>query len=87
MDLPNPGIEPGSPDLQEDSLPTELSGKPIVKIYIHTKNVYVNVHSKICNSPKVKRKQPKCLNDEWVNKIGCMYTMKEVDRHKRSHII
>ena len=28
MDLPDPGIEPGSPVLQVDSLPTELSGKP-----------------------------------------------------------
>ena len=28
MDLPDPGIEPGSPALQADSLPTELSGKP-----------------------------------------------------------
>ena len=28
-DLPNPGIEPRSPTLQEDSLTTELSGKPI----------------------------------------------------------
>ena len=28
-DLPNPGIEPGSPALQADSLPTELSGKPM----------------------------------------------------------
>ena len=27
-DLPNPGIEPGSPALQADSLPPELSGKP-----------------------------------------------------------
>ena len=27
-DLPDPGIEPGSPPLQVDSLPTELSGKP-----------------------------------------------------------
>ena len=27
-DLPNPGIQPGSPALQEDSLPTELPGKP-----------------------------------------------------------
>ena len=27
-DLPKPGIEPGSPALQADSLPTELSGKP-----------------------------------------------------------
>ena len=28
-DLPNSGIKPGSPALQVDSLPTELSGKPI----------------------------------------------------------
>ena len=27
-DLPNPGIKPGSPALQADSLPTEISGKP-----------------------------------------------------------
>ena len=27
-DLSDPGIEPGSPALQADSLPTELLGKP-----------------------------------------------------------
>ena len=27
--LPNPGIEPRSPPLQADSLPTELQGKPL----------------------------------------------------------
>ena len=27
-DLLNPGIEPGSPALQADSLPTKLQGKP-----------------------------------------------------------
>ena len=27
-DFPNPGIEPGSPALQADSLPTEPQGKP-----------------------------------------------------------
>ena len=31
-DLPNPGTEPRSLALQADSLPTELSGKPKVKI-------------------------------------------------------
>ena len=30
-DLPNPGIEPGSPVLQANSLPTELQGKPVHK--------------------------------------------------------
>ena len=29
-DLPNPGIEPGSPALQADSLPAELPGKTIL---------------------------------------------------------
>ena len=29
-DLPDPGIELGSPALWEDSLPTELPGKPSV---------------------------------------------------------
>ena len=28
-ELPNPGIEPTSPALQADSVPTELPGKPI----------------------------------------------------------
>ena len=28
VDLPDPGVESGSPALQADSLPTELSGKP-----------------------------------------------------------
>ena len=31
-DLPDPGIEPGSPALQADSLPTELSGKPYLTL-------------------------------------------------------
>ena len=30
-DLPNPGIEPMSPALQADSLPTELQGTPKAK--------------------------------------------------------
>jgi len=40
----DPGIKPGSPALQADSLPSELSGKPIgIKISIsniHTVNMY-----------------------------------------------
>ena len=31
-DLRNPGIEPGSPALQADSLPSEPPGKPIIHI-------------------------------------------------------
>ena len=31
-DLPDPGIEPGSPTLQVDSLPAELPGKPECRV-------------------------------------------------------
>ena len=30
-DLPNPGIEPGSPTLEADALTSEPPGKPVVK--------------------------------------------------------
>ena len=33
MNLPDPGIEPGSPALQADSLPAELPGNPSQSIY------------------------------------------------------
>ena len=36
-DLPNPGIEPRSPALQEDSWPSEPSGKPIPIQLVHLK--------------------------------------------------
>ena len=36
--LPNPGIEPRSPALQADSLPTELSGKPLGNLR-HNNNI------------------------------------------------
>ena len=32
-DLPNPGIEPGSPALQVDALTTEVPGKPYICVY------------------------------------------------------
>ena len=51
-DLPNPGNEPGSPVLQADSLPTELSGKPA-----HFTNSYC-LHQQFSNSsPKPPGRQ------------------------------
>ena len=45
-DLPSPGIKPGSPALQADSLPTELSGKPKFSLVIyfihHSTYIYLN---------------------------------------------
>ena len=38
MDLPDPEIEPGSPVLQADSLPTELSGKPLYQLSLCNKS-------------------------------------------------
>ena len=35
-DLPNPGIEPGSPALQEDSSPAGLPGKPTYPLFNHS---------------------------------------------------
>ena len=57
-DLPNPGIEPGSPSLQTDSLPSEPPGKPIIMLINyksllenfplsgHIPSVYFNLHNK-----------------------------------------
>ena len=48
-DLPNPGIKPGSPALQVDSLPTELPGKPVGKtvciITIKTMKMNVSIRN------------------------------------------
>ena len=55
-DLPNSGIEPGSPALQADSLPSELPGKPTSlfrviikgmennKYYAYTKKSFGGLH-------------------------------------------
>ena len=45
-DLPDPGIEPGSPALQADSLLTEPLGKPYIYIYMC---VCVCVYSESCS--------------------------------------
>ena len=44
-DPPNPGIEPGSPELQADSLPAELSGKPSVSINLTNSEKAMAPHS------------------------------------------
>ena len=43
-DLPDPGIELGSPALQVDSLPTELSGKPLNDSIAHSKTKFSKLH-------------------------------------------
>ena len=46
-DLPNPGIEPGSPALQADSLASEPAGKQILKFLI-TKKETVTMCGEAC---------------------------------------
>ena len=53
-DIPNPGIEPRSPTLQVDSLPTEPPGKPSISILI----VYWSSYSFNCLS-QTRRVQKK----------------------------
>ena len=60
MDLPGPGIELGSPELQADSLLTELSGKPYVnytsikiRIYLLSNITVQGNENKIVNKTKI----------------------------------
>ena len=50
-DLPNPGIEPGSPALQEDSLPAELPRKPKKVWCIYNTKYYSTTHTKMKPCP------------------------------------
>ena len=49
-DLPDPGIEPGSPALRADSLPTELSGKPRIMKLLNTDTQGLGTKSLSSNS-------------------------------------
>ena len=76
--LPNPGIKPGSPDLQADSLPTELQGKPCMYLEntIIQKDTYTTTFIAALFTIARTWKQPKCpLMDEWI-KMWYIYTMK-----------
>ena len=48
-DLPNPGIEPGSPELQVDSLAAKLPGKPLEKSRIIEFSVSLKNNIVKCN--------------------------------------
>ena len=52
-DLPNPGIEPGSPALQAGALPSEPPGKPLlVKDFISSEGLGIIVSQTLCRSYK-----------------------------------
>ena len=49
-DLPDPGIEPGSPALQADSLATELSGKPLPSLSLPQNNIKYQNNTEVTGS-------------------------------------
>ena len=46
--LPNPGIEPGSPALQADALPSELPEQLYIYIYTHT-HTHTHSYEDVCS--------------------------------------
>ena len=83
MDLPDPGIELGSPALlQEDSLPTELSEKPIYWLCPDTKLKVRGKKNKKDRQTVIDQPQDVCWFREngWVSlscqwrliRIGCL---------------
>ena len=58
-DLPNPGIEPGSPALQTDSLPPEPPGEPV-----HSFHGASRVAQMVKNLPAVQETQVQSLSWE-----------------------
>ena len=48
VDLPNPGIKPGSPALQVDSLPAELPGKPHISPISYNSSILLKTHLPWC---------------------------------------
>ena len=49
-DLPNPGIEPGSPALQADALPSEPPGKPVLVKILKLKTELRLLGSCVCKN-------------------------------------
>ena len=55
-DLPDPGIKPTSPAFQEDSLPTEPSGKLIIGERISSNSVILALGLLLTRHPESKKK-------------------------------
>ena len=74
VDLPNPGIEPGCPALQVDSLPSELAGKHMVRLSTKS-SVWMTTELLAKGSPAGKTDKNPSANagqrgfDSWFRKI------------------
>ena len=62
-DLPDPGIEPGSPALQADSLPSEPPGKPIYSLLVLIPRASLIAQS-VKNLPAMQETQVRFLVQE-----------------------
>ena len=51
-DLPDPGIQPGSPTLQADALPSEPPGKPTINV--NRCNGYFSEHAHVTHTQKTE---------------------------------
>ena len=58
VDLPDPGFEPGSPALQEDSLPTKLTGK--LTLLIRSDQISHSVVSESLRPHELQHARPPC---------------------------
>ena len=66
-DLPNPGIEPGSPALQADSLPSEPPGKTHARLEIHNCRFYAESERPVLYPSGVV---PTLIVTEWERRCG-----------------
>ena len=85
-DLPNPGIEPGSPTLQADSLPSGPPGKPYLPydlvIPLETYPREINTHKnktaykglwQLC--PRSQKLETSTSTGEWINRLKYIHKM------------
>ena len=70
--LPNPGIKPGSPALQADSLPTELLGKPMTNIDSILKSRDITLSTKVYIVKAMVFPVAMCRCESWtIKKAEC----------------
>ena len=88
-DLPDLGIEPGSPALQADALPSEPPAIP--QLGIHTEET--RIERDTCTPMFIAAlfiiartwKQPRCLSeDEWIRKLWYIYIMEYYPANKKN---
>ena len=74
VDLPDPGMELGSPALQADSLPTEIWGKPSVGEEVSkSKPKYIWTNKKWIKRETINRNSGNCLPNK------CKFVIAEID--------